>query len=83
MVAGSREVPTGALLLDEQNPGPEQIDEAVAVVELLDVRFIAGDTAPAYVEDLEELGVEALRVLLLVGSGLPFAREGGGRASGT
>ena len=26
LVAGSREVPPGALLLDEQDPGPEQID---------------------------------------------------------
>ena len=78
LVAGSREVPPGALLLDEQDSGPEQIDEAVAVVELLDVRFIAGNATSTYVEDFEEFVVEALRVRLLVGSVLPFAREGGG-----
>ena len=78
LIVGLGQIAPSAFLLDEQDSGPEQIDEAVAVVELFDVCFIAGNAASTYVEDFEELVVEALRVRRLVSGIVPFAREGGG-----
>ena len=74
LIVGLGQIASLALLLDEQDPGPEQIDEAVAVVELRDVRFVARDATSAYAEDVEELVVEALCVSGFVGGIVPFAR---------
>ena len=78
LIVGPGQIASCALLLDDQDTGPEQIDEAVVVVEFRDVRFIARNAASTYVEDFEELVVEALRVRRLVSGIVPFAREGGG-----
>ena len=69
------EISACALVLDEEHAGPEEVDAPVAIVELLDVRLVARDAAPAYVEDFEQFVVEALRVLLLVAGILPLLRE--------
>ncbi len=76
--AGRGEIPAGALLLDEQHARPEQVDEALGVVEPLDVLLVAGDAAPLDAEDPEESVVEALRLALLVAGVRPLAGELGG-----
>ena len=75
---GLAEIATGALLLDDQDAGPEEIDEAGAVVELGDVVLVAGDRAPPDAEHPEEVVVEALRLAGLVLGLAPFAGEFGG-----
>ena len=76
--ARAGEVAPGALLLDEEHSGPEEVDVPVAVVELLDVGLVARDASSAHAEDLEEIVVEALRVALLVRGVAPLVRERGG-----
>ena len=76
--AGRVQAAPGALLLDQQHAGPEQVDEAVRGVEPPDVFFVARDGAPPDAEDLEEVVVETLRLALLVGGVGPLAREPGG-----
>jgi len=78
LIAGGDEIAPGALLLDQQDAGPEQVDEAGRVVEALDVFLVAGDGAPPNAEDVEELVVEALGLALLVGGVSSLAREVGG-----
>ena len=78
MIVGLGQIASRALLLNEQDARPEQIDETVAVVELRDVRFIARHATSTHTEDVEELVVEALCVSGFVGGIVPFAREGGG-----
>jgi len=72
------EIPPGALLLDDQDARPEQVDEPRAVVELGDMLLVAGDGPAAHVEHLEEVVVEALRLALLVRGVLPLRGEGRG-----
>ena len=72
------QVASGALLLDQQDAGPEQIDEAGGVVEPPDAFLVPRHVAAALAEDLEELIVEALGLALLVRGVGPFTGEAGG-----
>ena len=67
LLVGAGEVAPGAFLLDDQDAGPEQVDEAAPVVQLRHVRFVARHGAALDPEYLEEVVVEALRLALLVG----------------
>ena len=69
------QVASGAFLLDQQDAGPEQIDEAGGVVEPLDAFLVPRHVAAALAEDLEELVVEALGLALLVRGIRPLASE--------
>ena len=69
---------SGAFLLNKEHTWPEQVDVSVSVVQLRDVCLVPSDASSADVEDLEELVVEALGVLLLVGGVVPLVRERGG-----
>ena len=57
---GRFQIATGALLFDEQYTRPEQVDEARAVVQLRDMRFVTCDAPPLNSEHPEEGVVEAL-----------------------
>ena len=70
------EITPGALLLDDQDARPEQVDEARAVVQLADMLLVARHRPAAHVEHLEELVVEALRLALLVRGVPPLLGEG-------
>ena len=72
------EIAPGALLLDDQDARPEEVDESRAVVEPGDMLLVAGDGPAAHVEHLEEVVVEALRLALLVRGVLPLRGEGRG-----
>ena len=78
LLVGAGEVAPGAFLLDDQDTGPEQVDEAAPVVQLRHVSLVARDGAALDPEDLEEVVVEALRFALLVGRLPPLVGEGGG-----
>ena len=74
---GDFEIAPFALLLDDQDARPEQVDEPGAVIQLLHMRFVARDGTSPYTGNLEELVVEALRLTLLVGCVLPLVSESG------
>ena len=78
LLVGLGEIAPGALLFDDQNARPEEVDVAGAIVELGYMLFIAGHAAPPDPEDLEEVVVEALRLAALVRSVPPFLGEGSG-----
>ena len=78
LTARNGQVATSALLLDQQNARPEQVDEAVGVVQSPDVFLVPRDGAPPDAENVEEFVVEALRLALLVCSVRPLAGKGGG-----
>ena len=78
LVIRAGKVAAGALLFDDQDAGPEQVDVSRPVVQLGDVRFVARDRAALDAENLEKVVVEALRLALLVGGVLPLVGEGGG-----
>ena len=61
-----REVAPSALLLDNQDARPKEVDVPRMVVQLRDMCFIACDGSPPDAEDLEELVVEALGFAFLV-----------------
>ena len=60
LIACGGQVAPGALLLDQQDAGPEQVDEAGGVVEPFDVFLVPRHGAPSDAEDIEEVVVEAL-----------------------
>ena len=62
LLVGLGEIAPGALLFDDQDARPEEVDEAGAIVELGYMLFVAGHAAPPDPEDLEEVVVEALRL---------------------
>ena len=74
---GIFEVASLALLLDDQDARPEQVDEPGAVIQLLYMFFVARHGTPPYIENLEELVVEALCLTLLVGRVPPLGSECG------
>ena len=78
LLVGAGEVAPGALLLDDQDAGPEQVDEARPVVQLGHMRFVARHGAAFDPEYLEEVVVEALRLAFFVGRLAPGVGEGGG-----
>ena len=78
LLVGVFEVAPGALLLDDEHAGPEQVDEAGIVVQLPHVFFVAGHAPPPHAEDMEEVVVEGLRLALLVGRVAPLACESRG-----
>ena len=72
----SDQVASGALLLDQEDAGPEEIDVAGGVVEPLDAFLVPRHGARRRLaEDLEELVVEALGLALLVRGVGPFTGE--------
>ncbi len=78
LFVGRFQVAPGALLLDDENARPEQVNEPGAIVELGDVLLVAGNLTTAFPKDLKELVVEALRLALLVRGVLPvFGKDGG------
>ena len=81
LTACGGQITTSTLLLNQQNPRPEQIDEARGVVEQLDAFLVPRHVAAAFAEDLEELVVKALRFALFVRGVGPFAGELAGARS--
>ena len=78
LFVGRRQVAPGALLLDDQDSRPEEVNEAAGVVELFDPLLVAGDRLPAHPEDAEEVVVKALGLALLVTRVRPLPGEGRG-----
>ena len=78
LLVGAGEVAPGAFLLDDQDAGPEQVDEAAPVVQLRHVRLVARHGAAFDPEYLEEIVVEALRLAFFIGRLPPRFSEGGG-----
>ncbi|MGQ4809602.1 hypothetical protein NKDENANG_03025 [Candidatus Entotheonellaceae bacterium PAL068K] len=78
LIVGAAKVAPGALLLDDQDTRPEQVDKAGAVVQFRHMRLVTRDSAAADPEYLEELVVEALRLALLIGRVPPFLGKTGG-----
>ena len=78
LVIGLVQVAAGALLLDQQHTGPEQVDVAGRVVKLPDMLLETGHRAPLYPEHVEEVVVEAVGFALLVDRVLPVRGELGG-----
>ncbi len=72
------EIVPGAHLFEDRHTGPKQVDEARAVVELGDMRLVAGHVPPPHSEYAEEGVIEALRLTLLVGRAIPVLDQGGG-----
>lgn len=64
--AGAVEITASRLVLNQQLAFPEQVDETLAVAQLLDRLLEGGDQAAFDAEDLEEVVVEGLRVAPLV-----------------
>ncbi|MCY4269798.1 MAG: hypothetical protein OXE80_06475 [Gammaproteobacteria bacterium] len=75
---GHIQIAPGALLFDQQNARPEQVDEAGAVAEFGDMRLVTRHRPPPDAEYLEEVVVEALGLALLVGRVAPGVGELGG-----
>ena len=78
LVVSAGQVADGALLLDDQDAGPEQVDVPRAFVHIGDVFLVAGGRAPLNAKGSEDVVVKALRPALLVGAVLPLACEVGG-----
>ena len=75
LTVGAGQIAPGALLLDDQDARPEQVDEPGAVVGLLHMFLVARDGPAPDPEHLEEVVVEALRLALLVGRVPPLLGE--------
>ena len=75
---GSREVASAALLFDQEDARPEQVDVPRTVVELPNVLLVPGDGTPSYPEDFKEIVVEVVRRATLVGAILPCLDKLGG-----
>jgi len=71
----STEIVSCALLFDNKDPFPKQIDEASLVAQQLHGFFVARDTAPAHAENLEKLVVKGLSFALFVVGVAPFVGE--------
>ena len=76
LLVGLLQIAPGALLLDDQDARPEEVDESARVVELPHVLLVAGHGLPAHPEDAEEVVVEALGLALLVVGVRPLPGEG-------
>ena len=74
---GSGQIASRALLLDNQDARPEQVDEPGPVIQLADMLLVARDGPAPPSEDMEEVVVEALRLTLLVGRVLLLAGKVG------
>lgn len=72
------EVFAAALVFDEQDALPQQVDVAALAVALLDRFLEAGDAAPGDTEDIEEGIPECLGLGIFAGFVGPFLREGEG-----
>ena len=72
------EVATEALVFDQQDAGPEEVDEAAVAGDLLDRLLKAGHELATQAEDLEELVPEGLLVGGLPRGARPFAGEADG-----
>ena len=64
-----------ALLFNEKDALPEEIDEATAVAESLHGLFIGRNPTAAGTEDLEELVIKSLSFAALVVGVFPFLSE--------
>ena len=72
---GLLQVAATALVLDQQQSGPEVVDLTQGIVQLAHVYFVAAHGACADAEDVEELVPEGLGVGLLVGGLLPVLHK--------
>lgn len=75
------EILAPALVLDEQDAFPQEIDVAVLAVDLLHAAFEARHAPPRHAEHVEERVPEASCVGVLVLGMLPVARKRGGAVS--
>ena len=78
LLVGFVQIASGALLLDDENTRPEQVDEPRAVVQLRDTLLVAGNASPLDPEYLKEVVVETLRFSLLVARLAPLSCKGSG-----
>src|ERR1035437_4628255 len=78
---GARQIPAGALLLDEEHTLPEQVDESSFGTKLLDGFLEAGDAPAGDAENLEKLIVEGLAFATFVMGILPFLGKAGSASS--
>ena len=78
LAVGLVEIAPGAFLLDDQDAGPEQVDEARAVVQLPHMLFVACNGTSLHPEYRKEIVIEALGLALLVGGIPPLPGESGG-----
>ena len=77
LTVGFAEIAAGALLLDDQDARPEQVDEAGTVVELRYMLLIARHRPALHSEHAEEGVVEAVRFARLANRIAPFVGECG------
>ena len=77
LIVSSGEIASRALLFDDQDAGPEEIDVSRALVQLRDMRFVPRHCPPPDTTHVKELVVEALRLPLLVCSMTPLRSESG------
>ena len=75
---GGPQIAPRALLFDDQDARPEEVEEPAGVVQLPDPLFVAGDGLPAHPEYVEEVVVEALRLAFLIAGVRPLPGEGCG-----
>ena len=75
LAVGAREVAARALLLDDEDARPEEVDVAAGVVEAPHVLLVARDGAPPDAEDLEEVVIKTLRLAFFIGRARPGAGE--------
>ena len=75
---GSLEVAPGALLFNNEDARPEQVNKARPVIQLFHVLFVPGYGAAFDTENLEEIIVEALRLAFFVARGCPLTGKGCG-----
>ncbi len=66
MIVPPLQITRGALLFDDQDPRPEEVDVSVAFAQLSDMRLVARDLPPLNAEDIEEIVVEASHLALRV-----------------
>ncbi len=74
---GFVEVLPGALVLDEELAGPEEVDEAPVSAEIFHRLLEGGDGAAAHAKDVEEFIPKGLSLRFLGAFSLPFAGEFG------
>ncbi len=77
-MSGPLEVFAAALVLDEQNAAPQQVDEATLAVVLFDGGFKRSDAAALDPIDIEEVIPERLGLGILAGFVCPLLGEGEG-----
>ena len=83
LIVGAGKIVPGALLFDDQDAWPEQVDEPRPIVQPLYVFFVAPNGPALLPENLEKLVIEALGIALLVRVIRPLASEISPRGRGS